>query len=176
MSGVVMTVRIDAIEARRMFQQLIVISGNTTPVMRAIGVGLRANVHERFQSGVDELGVRWVALNRDYAFAKKGPGILRESGMSGGLMGSIAIRAGLDQVEVGSNKIYAAVHQFGATIRPKSRSHLVFRLGGNRVVFAQSVTIPARPYLGIGPQDMDMIGDVIEGAYMRAMGRTGLRR
>ena len=57
-----------------------------------------------------------------------------------------------NDVVIGSNKIYAAVHQFGATITPKSGQYLTFWMGG-RLVKARSVTIPARPYLGISDDD-----------------------
>lgn len=80
--------------------------------------------------------------------------------MRGGLQGSITFRTGPDQVAVGTNKVYGAVHQFGATIRPKGRA-LVFNLGG-RKVFARSVTIPARPYLGFGAEDRQAVLDALD--------------
>ncbi len=48
----------------------------------------------------------------------------------------------------GSGWIGARVHQYGATIRPKKARALCFMLGGKKV-FAQRVTIPARPYVGL---------------------------
>lgn len=140
---------------------------NTTPVMRAIGVGLVRNVHDRFEAAVDPWGNPWAALHPAYAPLKRGPGILREAGMRGGLMGSITFAAGPDSVEVGTNKIYARVHQLGATIVPVQASHLVFRLAGG-VVRAKSVTIPARPYLGIGPEDERVIAETVTDALDRA--------
>lgn len=41
----------------------------------------------------------------------------------------------------------ALVHQYGATIRPRSKPFLNFRLNG-KWVQAKQVTIPARPYIG----------------------------
>lgn len=52
----------------------------------------------------------------------------------------------------GSNKIYAAVHRFGAVIRPKTAEAVRFRLASG-LVRARSVTIPARPYLGLSAED-----------------------
>lgn len=71
---------------------------------------------------------------------------------SGQLRDSIDHVVSGDQVEVGSSKIYAAVHQMGAIIVPVEMSHLVFNLGG-RTIFAKQVTIPARPYLGLSSQN-----------------------
>lgn len=144
---------------------------DATPIMRAIGVGLRENVHTRFEEERGPDGRAWAPVRRDYAAEKRGPGILREAGIRGGLMGSITFEADRRSVEVGTNKVYARVHQLGGTIVPKTGSHLVFTIGG-RTVFAKSVTIPARPYLGIGPEDEETIMDVIEGALDRASGRT----
>lgn len=55
---------------------------------------------------------------------------------------------GSTAVRWGSNMIYAAIHQTGGTILPKKGRYLVFQ-GIDGMVFAPSVTLPARPYLGI---------------------------
>ena len=140
---------------------------NATPLLRAVGLGLVRTTRARFRSATDPDGRPWHPLNPDYAADKRGPGILRESGMRGGLMGSITSQASGRQVIVGSNKVYAAVHQFGATIKPKGAKALMFRIGG-RFVMARSVTIPARPYLGFGPKDREValrvVGVLIERA------------
>lgn len=60
---------------------------------------------------------------------------------------SIESQATADSVAVGSNMVYAAIHQFGGTIRgnPTLRFALPGGLGFRSVA---SVTIPARPFLG----------------------------
>ncbi|MBD8890902.1 phage virion morphogenesis protein [Roseibium litorale] len=55
---------------------------------------------------------------------------------------------GADQVSWGSPLIYAAIHQQGGEIRPKTAKVLVFTIGGE-TVFAKKVTIPRRSYLGM---------------------------
>jgi len=85
-------------------------------------------------------------------------------------MGSITHRASQDSVEVGTNKIHAAVHQFGATIVPTQAEHLRFMLGG-RLVKADSVTIPARPYVGVSAEDGRMIEETVVDALDRAVSR-----
>ena len=47
---------------------------------------------------------------------------------------------------VGSDVIYARIHEFGGTIVPKKSRFLVFQVNG-RWVRAKSVHIPARPYI-----------------------------
>ncbi len=71
---------------------------------------------------------------------------------SGALARSIDYRAGASQLVVGSGLVYAAIHQFGGVIRPKDKPRLAFRIG-NRLVFAGSVTMPKRPYLGLSAED-----------------------
>ena len=49
-------------------------------------------------------------------------------------------------IRVGSNLIYARIHEYGGTIVPKQARALVFQIGG-RWIFAKKVTIPERSYL-----------------------------
>lgn len=142
---------------------------DTTPITRAIGTGLVTSTQDRFDDEVSPDGAAWAPLNPVYAAGKRGAGILRERAMRGGLQGSITYRAGRSEVEVGSNKIHAGVHQHGAVITPKSGGRLAFRLG-NRIIHARSVTIPARPYVGISADDKLMIIETIEGALARGLG------
>lgn len=168
MTGVTLETKIVSDAAIRAFRQLAVLMGNPTPVMRATGVGLVEGTHTRFEQAVDPEGQPWAPLNPVYAAEKKGPGILRESGMRGGLMGSITFRAGPDSVEVGTNKVHGAIHQFGGTITPKKATHLRFMMGGG-LVQADSVTIPARSYLGVSASDHRMIEETWVDALDRAV-------
>jgi phage virion morphogenesis protein len=181
MAGVTFNARLDDQQVRRALIALAAF-GRDDGVLRAIGVGLARNTRERFDRGVDPEGQPWAPLHPLYEPLKRGPGILRESAMRGGLQGSITSDVAGRTVVVGSNKIYAAVHQFGATIRPRNAPALVFRLAtgqmiktkrGSRpetqLVFTQSVTIPARPYLGLSSRDADTVREVVFDALERAM-------
>lgn len=64
--------------------------------------------------------------------------------VQGHLKNSIHRVAGRDQVEVGSNLVYARIHQFGG------------QAGRGR-----KVTIPPRPFLGIDDGDRTMILDIL---------------
>ena len=63
-------------------------------------------------------------------------------------------------VRWGSRRIYARIHQFGGRIRPTRARALRFEVGGE-AVFARSVTIPARPYLGWGEKEASQAAPVI---------------
>lgn len=88
---------------------------------------------------------------------------------SGTLSRSIDYAVAGDDVIVGSGLKYAAVHQHGATIKPKQARALVFRLG-NRTIFARKVTIPARPYLGMSSDDRDDIIDATSRFIAKKLG------
>ncbi|MDG9793783.1 phage virion morphogenesis protein [Brucella anthropi] len=163
MSGVSLEVEISDKAVQQAFTRLITVMGDTTPIMSAIGSGLVGSTHRRFVSQKSPDGVAWKALNSEYKKTKRNSRILTESGR---LRDSINHRAGRDQVTVGTNAKYAAVHQLGATIKPKSASHLVFRLASG-IVLAKSVTIPARPYLGISDDDQVMISETVFSALQR---------
>lgn len=163
MSGVSINVQIEDKAVHQAFTRLITVMGDTTPIMSAIGSGLVGSTHRRFVSQKSPDGVAWEKLNPEYKKAKRNSRILTESGR---LRDSISHRAGRDQVTVGTNTPYAAVHQLGATIKPKSASHLVFRLASG-IVLAKSVTIPARPYLGISDDDQVMISETVFSALQR---------
>lgn len=166
MATLTVNARLEDPQVRAAFARWQRLGADPQPLLRAIGVGLVENTHQRFEAARDPEGNPWDPLSVAYAPLKRGAGILRESAMRGGLMGSITFDVAGDEVAVGSNKIYAGVHQFGATIRAKNGPFLMFRLAYGWVRREQ-VEIPARPYLGIGPEDQDTILDAVEVFYLR---------
>lgn len=132
-----------------------------------LGELLVQSTRDRILSEEAPDGSAWAPLNPEYAKTKRGGGILREAGMSGGLISTIVWQiAGDMAIEVGTSRIYGAIHQLGGVIRPKTAAALVFQLGAE-LIHAQSVTIPARPYLGISPADgedmLDLAADYVDG-------------
>lgn len=167
MSGVSITMQIRDAEVRRGFRKLERLMIDTTPVMAAIGTGLVGSTHMRFVTQTDPEGQAWAALNTGYAAEKRNSRILTESGR---LRDSINSRPGNDEVLVGTNVIYAAIHQFGGTILPKAATHLWFRIGG-ALIKASKVTLPARPFLGISSDDEAMIAETVFGFLERVSAR-----
>ncbi|KPH80524.1 phage virion morphogenesis protein [Bosea vaviloviae] len=75
---------------------------------------------------------------------------------SGALARSIDYAVSGNQIVVGSGLHYAAIHQYGGVIKPKNGSALKFWWqSGGFVNFAvvKSVTMPARPYIGLSGDD-----------------------
>lgn len=117
------------------------------PALRTIGQAGVNQTKKRFISKRGPDGSSWKPTR------KIGGTTLIASGL---LLRSISVRQLVDaSVAWGSNRVYAAIHQFGGTIKPVNGKHLKFRVGGNGGwVSVKSVTIPARPYLGINTADL----------------------
>jgi phage virion morphogenesis protein len=171
MTGVSVTV--SDMEVQRALAALARLGRDPAPALKALGPLLVASTRNRIVAEQAPDGAAWPRLHPAYAAAKRGPGMLRERAMRGGLFGSLTSQQDGDTLRIGTNKRYAAVHQFGAVIRPQTAPALVFPLGG-RTVRAKRVTIPARPFLGISAADRDTIAEVIADFARRAT-RRGAR-
>lgn len=123
-------------------------AADLSPLMANIGMLLEGSARDRIEStNVAPDGVAWPKSMRA---EEKGGKTLFDSGL---LAASLTNQPSANQVEIGSNRIYAGVHQLGMTILPKAGSVLTFTLANGTTVSVASVTIPARPYLGISDDD-----------------------
>jgi phage virion morphogenesis protein len=127
-------------------------------LLKACGEALVSGTLKRFQDEEDPQGNAW-APNR------RGGKILTDTAR---LQRSIDCAVAGNTVLVGSNLIYAMIHQKGGTIKPVKGKHLKFKIGG-KWVNTKQVTIKARPYLGISKADWEeiqgTIHDFIAGAF-----------
>lgn len=141
----------------RMLGQLHRRMGDLSPLMERIGSVLEESVLHRFETTTGPDGARWSPSIRA---REKGGKTLTDSGR---LKLSINYRASSSSVAVGTNVIYAAIHQFGGTIRPKSAKRLTFRLpGGLGVRSVAQVIMPGRPFLGFDADDREEIEAQVE--------------
>jgi phage virion morphogenesis protein len=112
-------------------------------LMDACAEVLVSGTLKRFRDEQDPEGRPWAPVAR--------PGkILTDTSR---LQRSISSAIAGDTILVGSNLIYALIHQKGGTIRPKAGKHLKFRLPDGNWVSAKQVKVKARPYLGISKED-----------------------
>lgn len=102
-----------------------------------------------FAGSVSPTGARWKALKWPRASGNTTRPLVDSGRLHLGLLHSVSM--GADGFTFSSVHPGAAVHQFGATIRPVTAKRLVFRTGAG-LHFASSVTIPARPYMPLGPR------------------------
>jgi phage virion morphogenesis protein len=130
--------RIDDSKATAKLKLLQSAIDNPQPVYATVGRVLVNRIRLCFKLGIDPWGNPWQALK----FRKGQP--LRDTGR---LNRSIVSKVDATGVTVGTNLIYAPVHQFGATIVPKNKPRLVFPGPNGKLIFAKKVTIPERPYM-----------------------------
>lgn len=138
-----------------------------TPAMRPIAGALEDRARQSFEDQRSPIGVPWKKSRR--AEEDGGQTLID----SGDLVNSMTSNWGKDFAEAGPEASggaarYAAIHQFGGTIRPRRARAL--RVGKS---FLASVTIPARPYLGFDePTERFAIDTLIE-HIARAFGSAG---
>ena len=131
-----------------------------TPVMRDIGEYLVTSTKARFATGKDPDGSAWKSKSQatlaSYGARKSNRVDIRPLfGPSGSLSSQIFYEADATSVQWGSNRIYAAMMQFGGT--KAAFPHL----WGD---------IPARPFLGLSEDDRTNILDTITDALRGSQG------
>jgi phage virion morphogenesis protein len=133
-------------------------SGMRAPVqlMRIIGAVLESSTRVRFRSNLSPEGRPWKPSIRA---ATRGGVTLTDKGH---LRDSITHDADETRAVVGTNLIYAAIHQVGGVIRPKAGGYLTFKIPGVGWRKVRQVTIPARPYLGVSESDRTEISAQVE--------------
>lgn len=142
-----MRITIDDAQARTAFQRLISAGGNLFAPLDEIGGYLVSATVRRFETETGPDGAKW---KPSFRAQHAGGQTLSDTGR---LKGSIHHQVGSNYVDVGTNVLYAAVHQMGATIRAKGGGKLTFNIPGIGWRSAESVTIPARPFLGVDSDD-----------------------
>lgn len=154
MTGLKIQILVDDAPVQAALAQLARRGEDLTPAMDEIGSMLVTSTQMRFEQGEDPDGAPWPPSLR--AIIEGGQTLID----SGRLRDSITHQAGPDHVDVGSNVIYAAIHQLGGRVEAKSKPFLVFELGG-RTIFTKAVNIPARPYLGVSEGDRQEIVEIL---------------
>lgn len=114
-----------------------------------------SSTQQRF---MDERGPGGVAWKKSYRAKHQGGTTLRDQGY---LYDSLTHDFNDSSVSWGTNMSYAAIHQTGGTIRPKSAKALAFRLSNGQFVLTKKVEIPARPFLGIDAEDSKEIAGTV---------------
>jgi phage virion morphogenesis protein len=162
-----MRIDVEDREVRAALGRLVRAGEDMSEAMDAIGSGLEANVIDRFETGRGPGGRPWKPSIR--ARLAGGQTLVD----SGRLRGSITYRAGPRHVEVGTNVLYAAIHQFGGTIRAKAGGRLRFKIPGVGFRSPREVTIPPRPFLGIDDADRAVVDDMLGIFVRRRWGGAG---
>jgi phage virion morphogenesis protein len=116
----------------RMIGTAVTKASQSKAAMEEIGEMLTSSTVERFSTSTAPDGTKWPVSQR--AENEGGKTLVNK----GRLRGSIGYEASPDQIVVGSNVVYARIHQLGGET---GRGH--------------AVTLPERPYIGISEDDID---------------------
>lgn len=156
---------IDAERVRRSLEMLRVSCLDASPAMRAIKGDMERAVEKNFQA---EGRPAWVGLTPGAIAARirRGawPGkILQQTGQ---LASSVEGRSDATSATVGTNLVYAAIHQLGGTTRAHTitaRKAGALRFGGifRRSVHHPGSKIPARPFLALDVSDERQIAQSV---------------
>ncbi len=133
--------------AQRGLEELLRAGRDLRPAMRDIAQGLESEVEFNFAAGGRP---RWTPLKNPPEH-RQGGQVLQDSGQ---LAASVVTDHGSNFAQIGSNKEYAAIHQFGGktkahTIKAVNKKALAFGGKFARQVNHPGSDIPARPYLPI---------------------------
>lgn len=181
MSGIRVELDVDHRQIRGALAELAARGRSLQPAMRSIGEMMLRSTDDRFRDQVDPEGNRWQPISPAWKEQKRERKHLQDIlQMRGRLRGSITYKAASDRVAVGSNVVYAAIHQLGGSIRQGARTQvLAFKGSENKPgkfmsrkaasrrktavtiriasIQARTITMPARPYLGLSSQDRERV-------------------
>ena len=144
-------------------QRALAAAHDFTPAMEKVATLMGNQVRERFQAGEGPDGTPWKPSQR---VLENGGKTLIDTEQ---LFNSITRDHDATSAVVGTNVIYAAIHQLGGKIRAKpvskgGKGYLWIkgktRADGSRLTVG-SVTMPARPFLGFGETEQREIPEII---------------
>lgn len=150
MTGVL--IKTDLSDISNAAQRLNGLTKPKSPLMQQIARVLRETTRERFETQKDPTGKVWQKGHK-----KSG---LTLMGKSQNLRDSIEAKSDETSATVGTNRIYGGIHQTGGVIKAKRAKFLRFKINGQWVM-RKSITMPARPFLGISEADKEAINHII---------------
>lgn len=150
-------------DADRLLRRMYELSNiDTKGIMNTLAEGIRTSTVERFSAEKSPEGKKWKPSTR--ALDEGGKTLTKTTR----LKSSIHAESGAAGFAVGTNTVYAATHQFGAsrTVRANKKKCLKFQIG-KRWVSAKEVqvNIPARPFLGVSEEDHQEIQDTLQSVF-----------
>lgn len=180
-----MDIKIDDVAVKKLLQDLSDNKPKLQGVMRVAGLIMKREVERNFDAGGRPSP--WAPLAKSTMDKRRKEGhwpgkILVEHGQ---LVASITMQATLTQAIVGTNKAYAAIHQYGGTItQAASTQNIHFRKYKSgkhkgKVLFSKSkgatfgmkvnksggtITIPARPFMVLTDKGLKEIAEKAQAA------------
>ena len=141
---------------------------NLQPLWQLVGMYVqKQTIKERFYKEQAPDGSKWQPLSQariKQRLKRHKSGNMKILQDTGELRRSVQYEAGQTYVRIGSNLKYARIHQFGGTINIKQ--FRTYKKTYSHYVIQRSVTVPARPFLGVTPNEQQHINDMFR-AYLK---------
>ena len=147
--------KIDVTPIQNAFKRLQKLGQDTTPITRGIAAVLASESEDAFARETDpSTGKKWKPLSPRYKEGLDACGLtgLMLQRSQGGLAMSLSTTYDATTAAIGSNKVYAALHQWG----------------GLPTMPAAPAAVAARPYMGLSPQGVADIVDIIRQKHEEA--------
>lgn len=132
---------------------------NKQELLDSCAEALLAGTLQRFENEEAPDGTAWEGIRREGKILSN----------KGRLRASIDKAVARDTIFIGSNLIYARIHQFGGIIKPKKGTRLRFKGANGKWCAPKEVTITARPYLGMSKEDWLEVRATITAFMTKAM-------
>lgn len=153
----------------QLLERLKTFAQHPKPLMQALAYQGENSTRERFSTERDPEGEKWQKSLRAEVFGGK---TLTQDGH---LSDSINSFATDDEAVWGSNRIYAAIHQFGGAIHAKTSKGLAFTLAGGLNVVVDTVVMPQRAFLGLSDGDREQVLDETQDYINGLLAGTGAK-
>ncbi|EOF5041045.1 phage virion morphogenesis protein [Providencia rettgeri] len=147
--------KIDVTPIQNAFKRLQKLGQDTTPITRGIAAVLASESEDALARETDpSTGKKWKPLSPRYKAGLDARGLtgLMLQRSQGGLAMSLSTTYDATTAAIGSNKVYAALHQWG----------------GLPTMPAAPAAVVARPYMGLSPQGVADIVDIIRQKHEEA--------
>lgn len=183
MGGALIVAKIEDQGVRNQLAEIQARVGNMRPVWAEIGQILLESIMNNFLQHRAPDGTPWKPVSAAYTRwkSKKGKNPSEILTLGSRLRNSINARAETDSVTIGTNVVYAAIHQFGGAITMGGRSQTLAHDKGGRfmsrkkaskqktgsvrvsiaTIGAHAVDMPARPFLGARDEDWGRISTAL---------------
>lgn len=154
------TIKVEHKDVTKMLGELQARIKNLTPAMKIIGRIVRDSIVKNFEAGGRP--AKWKPSARAQV---KGDKTLIASSR---LMNSIASRGHSNKAEIGTNVVYAAIHQFGGKTKPhvieprNAKALKIPGIGFRKRVNHPGSKIPARPFLMVQEEDWTEIKNTVQ--------------
>ncbi len=166
MAGARISVEFDLAPFLRAADAIEGVADNNVEILQAeIGELLMQSHRRRFIDQKAPDGTPWAPLSPAYK-AKKKQNADRVLVLHGLLAGTLRYQVGVEGLLFGTDRVYGAVHQFGAKKGQFGQGTYTTRKGSFPIPWGN---IPARPYLGVSEEDKVEIAELIKDRLAAAL-------